>query len=130
MQSHKIDFPLLQSHPDLVFLDSASSTQKPKCVIDGIRNFLENDYANIHRGTYSLAEKSEDLYVASKTMTARMLGWKASEVIYTYNATYAYNMLATTLIQSTILQSGDIVIVDISSHHANIVPRQMLTYRH
>ena len=59
-------FPIFGKHPNLVYLDNAASTQKPKVVIDWVSDFLRNDYANIHRGLYSLSEKSEELYYESK----------------------------------------------------------------
>jgi cysteine desulfurase / selenocysteine lyase len=59
-----------------------------------------------------------------------LLNCSADEVIYTYNATYAYNMLAQTLRYSGVLQTGDTVLIDIAEHHANIVPWQMLSERH
>jgi len=62
----KKDFPIFQNNPGLVFLDSTSTTQKPSYVIDGVKEYLETHYANIHRGSYSLAENSEKLYIDSK----------------------------------------------------------------
>ena len=98
MHSYKKDFPIFETNPGLIYLDSASTAQKPRHVIDGISQFLQTSYSNIHRGAYSLSEKSEDLYFASKEKVAKMvLNCSADEIIYTYNATYAYNMLAQTL---------------------------------
>lgn len=131
MHSYKKDFPIFEKNPGLIYLDSASTAQKPRHVIDGISQFLETSYSNIHRGSYSLSEQSEDLYFASKEKVAKMiLNCSADEIIYTYNATYAYNMLAQTLRYSGVLQAGDTVLVDIAEHHANIVPWQMLSERH
>ena len=131
MQSFKKDFPIFDSNPGLIYLDSAATVQKPRHVIDGISQFLQTSYSNIHRGAYSLSEQSEDLYFASKEKVATMLlNCSADEIIYTYNATYAYNMLAQTLRYSGVLQAGDTVLVDIAEHHANIVPWQMLSERH
>ena len=59
-------FPVFKKHPNLIYLDNAASTQKPKTVIDWVSDFIKNDYANIHRGLYSLSEKSEELYYESK----------------------------------------------------------------
>lgn len=131
MHSYKKDFPIFETNPGLIYLDSASTAQKPRHVIDGISQFLQTSYSNIHRGAYSLSEQSEDLYFASKEKVAKMvLNCSADEIIYTYNATYAYNMLAQTLWYSWVLQAGDTVLVDIAEHHANIVPWQMLSERH
>lgn len=131
MHSYKKDFPIFENNPGLIYLDSAASTQKPSHVIDGMTHFLKSSYANIHRGAYSLSEISEDLYFASKKKVANLvLNCSAEEIIYTYNATYAYNMLAQTLWYSWVLQSWDTVLIDIAEHHANIVPWQMLSKRH
>jgi cysteine desulfurase / selenocysteine lyase len=130
MQSYKQDFPIFEQNPGLAFLDSAASSQKPAMVIDGVSDFFRTSYANIHRGSYDLSERSEDLYNASKAAYAKLIGARANEIIYTYNATYAFNMLAQTLRYSSILQAGDVVLVDIAEHHANIVPWQMLSQRH
>jgi cysteine desulfurase / selenocysteine lyase len=98
MHSYKKDFPIFESNTNLIYLDSASTTQKPSYVIDGISQFLQTSYANINRGSYGLSETSEELYYASKEKVASMLlNCCADEIIYTYNATYAYNMLAQTL---------------------------------
>jgi len=87
-----------------VFLDNGASTQKPKMVIDGVSEFVAHDYANIHRGVYSLSERSEELYHASKEAVAQFIGCKASEIIYTYNSTYGINLIAQSLVKSKFLQ--------------------------
>ncbi len=119
----KKDFPIFKNNPDLVFLDSTASTQKPQVVIDEMKRFLEQDYANIHRWAYSLAEKSEKLYKESKEKMAEFL-WADSwrEVIYTYNSTYASNLLINSIRRTGLLQKWDKVLVSIVEHHANIVP--------
>ena len=117
------DFPIFKNNPGLVFLDSTASSQKPSYVIDGIKKFLENDYSNIHRGMYSLAERSEALYEKSKKKVCEMIGgnhWH--EIIYTFNSNYALNLLSLSLKRSGMLKKGDRVLVSIVEHHANIVP--------
>lgn len=131
MHSYKADFPIFANNPGLIFLDSASSSQKPLHVIQGMHDFLSSSYANIHRGAYSLSEQSEKLYFEAKNKIANMLLYcSADEIIFTYNATYAYNMLAQTLRYSWVLKAWDTVLVDVAEHHANIVPWQMLSQRH
>ena len=127
MADMKKDFPVFKNNPWLIFLDSAASSQKPKYVIDGVSDFVASSYANIHRGTYALSEKSEDLYHESKTKIAEFLNVKANEIIYSYNATYAINLIAQALCKSKYLQKWDVVLVWIRDHHANIVPRQSLS---
>ena len=93
-------FPIFAKLPNLVYLDNAASTQKPKTVIDGVSDFLKNDYANIHRGLYSLSEKSEELYYKSKCELAKLINSRPSEIIYSYNSTYCFNLLAQSLVNS------------------------------
>lgn len=123
----KKDFPIFQNNPWLVFLDSTSTTQKPSYVIDWVRDYLENDYANIHRGSYDLAENSEKLYIDSKKKVAEFI-WANSwrEIIYTMNSTYAANLLASSIWRSNILKKRDTILLSIVEHHANIVPWQIL----
>jgi cysteine desulfurase/selenocysteine lyase len=93
-------FPVFDKHPELVYLDNAASTQKPKAVINWVSDFLKNDYANIHRGLYSLSEKSEELYYESKCALAKLINCKPSEIIYSHNSTYCINLLAQALVNS------------------------------
>ena len=123
---YKKDFPIFEHNPWLVFLDNGASCQKPKIVIDGVSEFVAHDYANIHRGLYSLSERSEKVYHESKTAMARLLGCKASEIFYTYNSTYAINIIAWSLVKSRFLQKWDIVLLGIWEHHADVLPWQIL----
>ncbi|MDD3120044.1 MAG: aminotransferase class V-fold PLP-dependent enzyme [Candidatus Gracilibacteria bacterium] len=123
MQNFKKYFPIFANNPGLVFFDSGASAQKPGYVIDGVKQYLENDYANIHRGSYDLSERSELLYEDSKKKVADFINANSRvEISYTYNATYAMNLLATSLARSKQLVKGDKVLVLISEHHANVVP--------
>ena len=62
----KRDFPIFRNNPDVVFLDSAASAQKPQVVIDAVSRFYENDYANVHRGVYGLSQRATDKYEAAR----------------------------------------------------------------
>ncbi len=95
------DFPIFSNHPDLVYLDSASTAQKPSAVIEGMKHHMEHGYANIHRGAYVLSEESEVLYHGSKEAVARLIhARETAEISYSYNATAALNILVTSLIRS------------------------------
>ena len=120
-------FPIFDKHPDLVYLDNSASTQKPKAVIDWVSDFLKNDYANIHRGLYSLSEKSEDLYYQSKCALANLINCKPSEIIYSHNSTYCLNLLAQALVNSWKLWKWDKVLLWIREHHSNVLPWQTLS---
>ena len=120
-------FPVFKKHPNLIYLDNAASTQKPKTVIDWVSNFIKNDYANIHRGLYSLSEKSEELYYESKCALAKLINCKPNEIIYSHNSTYCINLLAQALVNSWKLWKWDKVLLWIWEHHSNILPRQTLS---
>ncbi len=125
----KKDFPIFDNNPGLIFLDNAASTQKPHYVIEGVSEFVASSYANIHRGVYSLSEKSEEAYHHSKTLVGELLNAKASEIIYSYNSTYAINLMAQSLVISDILKAWDVILLWIREHHANILPWQVLAER-
>lgn len=127
MLNLKKDFPVFNNNPWLIYLDSTASTQKSYYVIDWEKEYLENYYSNIHRWMYDLAIKSEKLYDQSKKKVAQFL-WADSykEIIYTYNSTYAINLLVSSIRISNILKKWDKVLLSIAEHHANIVPWLML----
>lgn len=123
MNNIKKDFPIFQTHPELVYLDNTATTQKPAMVIDGVADYLRSSYANIHRGSYEISEISEKLYEDSKKIVAKNIGvenWR--EIIYTANSTYALNLLAQSIWRTGLLKKGDKVLVSIVEHHANVVP--------
>ena len=123
--SLKNDFPIFANNPWLIYLDSAATLQKPAHVIDGMKAYMEHDYANIHRGRYSLSEKSEELYRQARKKVAALLHSADDEVIFTANATDGINKLVQSLILSWCLEQWDTVLLTELEHHANIVPWQM-----
>lgn len=121
--TYRKDFPIFKNNPDLVYLDSTATSQKPAYVIDALSDFYRNDFANIHRWSYTLSEKSEELYDNSKKKVKEFLNANSiQEIIYTYNANYAMNILACSLECSNMLKAWDKVLLTISEHHSNIVP--------
>ena len=121
------DFPLFTSHPETIYLDSASTAQKPQKVIDALTNILTHSYANIHRWAYDLSEKAEVLYEGSKEKVRLFLSASSKhEIIYTYNATYAINFLTRSLVKSGMLVKWDRILLSVLDHHANIVPWQII----
>lgn len=121
--SFKKDFPIFQNNPDLVYLDTTASSQKPKYVIEWICKYLWNSYSNIHRWLYDIAMTSEELYFDSKKKIAEFLWWvDYKEVIYTYNSNYALNILAQTFRLNKVLKAWDKVLISIVEHHSNVVP--------
>ena len=124
--SYKRDFPIFSHHPDLVYLDSAASTQKPQIVIDAEIEFLSKHYANIHRGLYKLSEKSTSLYDEAREKIQKFINAKYfEEIIFTRNATEGLNLLATTLAKDYLTDDDEIIISNLE-HHANIVSWQLI----
>lgn len=120
-------FPIFDKHPEIVYLDNAATTQKPKAVIQWVSDYIKDSYANIHRGLYPRSDKSEELYYQSKCALAELINAKPSDIIYSYNSTYCLNLLAQSLVNSKILWKWDKVLLWIWEHHSNILPRQTLS---
>jgi len=116
----KGDFPIFQRCPDLVYLDNAATTQKPKTVIDAIRTFYERSNANIHRGIYPLARKATEIYEEAHEKVAKFIGGKPQEIIFTRNTTESLNIAAQILAQG--LNKEDHIVVCLASHHSNMLP--------
>jgi len=122
--SLKSQFPIFQNNPGLVYLDNAASTQKPQMVIDGVSEFVSHNYSNIHRWLYQISENAEDLYELSKAQLAQFIHAQAKEIIYTYNSTYAFNLLIQALVKSKKIWKGDKVLLGIREHHSNVLAWQ------
>jgi len=123
MKNYKKDFPIFKNNTDLVYLDSTATSQKPSYVINWITNYLENSYSSIHRWLYDISENSEKLYISSKKKVCDFIGGDSfKEVIYTYNSTYALNLLSSSLKKSNKLKKWDKVLLTITEHNANIIP--------
>jgi cysteine desulfurase/selenocysteine lyase len=121
-------FPLLMAR-DIAYLDSAASAQKPKPVLDRLRQFYETSYANIHRAVYPLSEAATEAYESARARVAKFLGApSAGSIIFTRNATEGINLVAQSFGGSR-LKAGDRVLVTMLEHHANIVPWQLLRDR-
>jgi cysteine desulfurase / selenocysteine lyase len=125
----KKDFPILDVEVHgkrLVYLDSASSSQKPRAVLEAMDRYYETTHANIHRGVYTIAEEATRLFEEARSKMAAFLGAKAArEVVFTKNVTEAINLV----VQSwgrTNLRQGDVVLLTEMEHHANLVPWLML----
>jgi cysteine desulfurase/selenocysteine lyase len=125
----KADFPILkrQVHGKrLVYLDSASSSQKPIQVLDAMDDHYRNYYANIHRGVYTIAEESTAAYEAARAKVASFVNaHHAHEIIYVRNATEAINLVAYSWARAN-LREGDPIVLTHMEHHANVVPWHIL----
>lgn len=127
--SIKHDFPIFKKtnrNNPLVYLDSGASAQKPRCVIDAVKNFYEHDYANIHRGIYELSERATHLYEQVRTSVKSFINAKhADEIVFVRGTTEAINLVAQSYGRSH-WQRGDEVILSTLEHHSNIVPWHQL----
>jgi cysteine desulfurase/selenocysteine lyase len=120
------DFPLLALRPDLHYLDSAATSQKPRVVLDALRNFYENANANPHRGAYALSAAATDLYHDARVKVAQFLGARDSDaMIFTRGTTESINLVATAWGRANVV-AGDEIVVSAIEHHANFVPWQQL----
>ena len=120
----KDDFPIFRNQKKLVYFDSASTTQKPASVINKITEFYSYYNANIHRGTYGIAEKSTFEYESVRKETAKFINSKPNEIIFTKGTTESINLIAYSL--SDKFNKGDEILISEMEHHSNIIPWQML----
>ncbi|NKF08095.1 cysteine desulfurase [Clostridium gasigenes] len=108
----------------LVYLDSAATTQKPNVVIEAIKNYYENINANPHRGAYYLSVEATKAYEESRETVKCFINAKTSkEVIFTKNATEAFNLLAFSYGMDSV-KAGDEIVISIAEHHSNLIPWQ------
>jgi cysteine desulfurase/selenocysteine lyase len=125
----RADFPLLQREQGghrLVYLDSASSAQKPRSVMCAMDELMERSYANVHRGVYAIAEETTARFEAARRTVARFIGAAdAAELVFTRNATEAINLVAYSWARSNLV-AGDVIVLSEMEHHANVIPWHML----
>lgn len=120
------DFPLLAAHPSLVYLDSAATSQKPRAVLDAIREYYETANANPHRGAYTLSGAATEAYHGARRTIAQFLGAADTDtLLFTRGTTESINLLATGW-GAVHVHRGDRIVVTRMEHHANFVPWQQL----
>jgi cysteine desulfurase/selenocysteine lyase len=128
-QTIKQDFPILSRQMngrDLVYLDSAATTQKPVQVLDAVDRYYRESNANVHRGAYGLAEEATSLYEGARTRIAAFIGAQPQETVFTRGTTSAINAVAYGWGLYN-LTAGDTIVLTQLEHHANIVPWQLIT---
>ena len=119
------EFPIFHERKGLVYLDSASTTQKPQCVIDSVSSFYSNYNANIHRALYEIGEKATNEFESVRDKVKRFLNVPDShEVIFTRSSTESINLVAYSW-GSGNLNKGNGILVTEMEHHSNLVPWQM-----
>ncbi len=118
------DFPILskkiKGHP-LVYFDNAATAQKSRSVIKAMNDYYENYNANVHRSLNPLAEEATKRYEHARDIVANFIGAAREEIIFTRGTTESINLVARTWGQEN-LRAGDIVVLSLAEHHANIVP--------
>lgn len=132
LEKVRADFPILSEkiHGNrLVYLDSGASAQKPVQVLDRMDYAFRHEYANVHRGLHTLANRATEAYEGGRAAVKRLLNArKAEEIIFTKSATEAINLVASSFAGPRISE-GDEIVVTIMEHHSNIVPWHFLRER-
>jgi cysteine desulfurase/selenocysteine lyase len=132
LESRRADFPILNQKVnghDLVYFDNAATSQKPRAVIEALKNYYEHDNANVHRGIHELSNRASAAYEASRARAARFLNARSSdEIIFTRGTTEGINLVAHSW-GGKFLKRGDKVLLTEMEHHSNIVPWQLLSER-
>lgn len=121
-------FPILKrkiNGQPLVYLDNASTSQKPLVVLQALQKFYTNSNANVHRGIHTLSQEATDQYENVRAKAAKFINAKSEEIVFTKNATEALNCVAVSWGRIHI-KKDDEIIVSALEHHANLVPWQEL----
>jgi cysteine desulfurase/selenocysteine lyase len=114
---------------ELVYLDSAASAQKPRQVLDAMRDFAQSEYANVHRGVHYLSGKATDAYEAARrTVQTFLNAAHEDEIVFTKGGTEAINLVSYSYLAPRI-QPGDEIVLSVMEHHSNIVPWHFLRER-
>ncbi|MGL6106490.1 cysteine desulfurase [Romboutsia sp.] len=123
----KDDFPILfDNNKDLVYLDSAATSQKPKSVINAIKNYYETSNGNPHRGAHYLGILATQIYDDAKEKTKSFINAKQQEeIIFTKSATESLNLLAYSY-GMNFIEEGDEIVISILEHHSNLIPWQQV----
>jgi len=125
----KLDVPILEREVNgkrLVYLDSASSSQKPTAVLDAMDDLYRTSYANVHRGVYTIADETTRAYERARAKVAGFVNARdEGEIVFVRNATEAINLVAYTWARANLVE-GDVIVLSEMEHHANVVPWLML----
>jgi len=130
VQRIRKDFPILSRRvkgKPLVYLDNAATSQKPKAVIEAIREYYQGYNANIHRGIHTLAEEATSVYEEARKKVAKFIGAaKPAEIVFTRGTTESINLIAYSWARAN-LKAGDTILLTVMEHHSNLVPWQLLS---
>ncbi|HKP02758.1 MAG TPA: cysteine desulfurase [Chthoniobacterales bacterium] len=126
------DFPILREraheHP-LIYFDNAATTQKPRQVLEALRNYYEHKNANVHRGLHELSSRATEAYEGSRERVAQYIGAATpDEIVFTRGTTEGINLVAQSW-GGKFLRAGDVILLTEMEHHSNLVPWQLLAER-
>src|SRR2546423_10510924 len=131
-KSLREDFPILRQQVrghELIYFDSAATSQKPRAVIETLRNFYEHENANVHRGLHTLSSRATEAYEKARRRVAEYIGAaSADEVIFTRGTTESINLVAQAW-GGKFIREGDVILLTVMEHHSNLVPWQFLAER-
>src|SRR5438067_3486114 len=126
------DFPILNQNvhgQPLIYFDNAATTQKPRSVLEALRNYYERDNANVHRGIHELSNRATAAYEAARARAGRFINArKADEIVFTRGTTESINLVAAAWGPKN-LKPGEKILLTEMEHHSNLVPWQMLAER-
>ncbi|HLC85741.1 MAG TPA: cysteine desulfurase [Candidatus Nanoarchaeia archaeon] len=122
------DFPILKrkiNGKDLIYLDSAATTQRPSSVIEAIKEFYENNNANINRGIHTLGDEATRMYEETRKKVAAFINANYKEIVFVRNATEAINLVVHAYVKPK-LKENDVILLTEMEHHANLVSWQII----
>jgi cysteine desulfurase/selenocysteine lyase len=123
------EFPLFKNEPELVYLDSCATSQKPDRVLNAVREFYEKNNANPFRGIYDLSERATEAYEDARRAVAGFINADdPEEIVFTRNATESLNLAAFSL-GELLVGEGDEVVISVSEHHSNMLPWRYMAER-
>lgn len=131
LENIREEFPILHQKingEDLVYLDNAASTQKPKAVINAIKDYYENDHSNVHRGVHTLSVRATEAYENAREKVSQFVNSpNKKQIIFTKGTTESINLIAGSL--TNLIEKNDEILITAMEHHSNIVPWQELCKR-
>ena len=131
LENIREEFPILHQKingEDLVYLDNAASTQKPKAVINAIKDYYENDHSNVHRGVHTLSVRATEAYENAREKVSKFVNSpNKNQIIFTKGTTESINLIAGSL--TNLIEKNDEILITAMEHHSNIVPWQELCKR-
>src|ERR1044071_677368 len=120
------DFPILRERVHgrpLIYFDNAATTQKPRPVLEVLRNYYEHTNANVHRGLHELSTRATEAYEKARQRVADYIGASsAEEIVFTRGTTESINLVAQAW-GGKFIRAGDVILLTEMEHHSNLVPR-------